>query len=132
MLRMNKDFMEFMRTYYPHVASEAFKFGTILTEEDNKEQQEEAIKALVSMGADFNYRMDRRAGDAANLSPLALAAHQVGPLTPAPTTAGAIAAEGAHGQEPYAESDQHEAEVLAAICQKILDTAWSEVGQKDG
>ena len=41
MLRMNKDFMEFMRTYYPHVASEAFKFGTILTEEDNKEEEEE-------------------------------------------------------------------------------------------
>ena len=37
MLRMNKDFMEFMCTHYPHVASESFKFGTILTEEENKE-----------------------------------------------------------------------------------------------
>ena len=41
MLRMNKDFMEFMRTHYPHVASESFKFGTILTEEENKEEEEE-------------------------------------------------------------------------------------------
>ena len=30
-----------MSSGYPHVASEAFKFGTILTEEDNKEEEEE-------------------------------------------------------------------------------------------
>lgn len=29
------------------------------------------------MGADFNYRMDQRAGEASNLNPLALAAHQM-------------------------------------------------------
>ena len=28
-VRMNKGFMEFMRTHYPHVARENFSFGTI-------------------------------------------------------------------------------------------------------
>lgn len=37
MLRMNKGFMEFMRTHYPHVARETFALGTILTVEDNQE-----------------------------------------------------------------------------------------------
>jgi hypothetical protein len=39
--------------------------------------QEEAIKLLVQLGADFSYRMDKRAGDAANLTSLALAAHKM-------------------------------------------------------
>ena len=40
MLRMNKGFMEFMRTYYPHVARETFSLGTILTVEENKEHDD--------------------------------------------------------------------------------------------
>ena len=37
---MNKGFMEFMRTHYPHVARETFALGTILTVEDNQEDDE--------------------------------------------------------------------------------------------
>ena len=40
MLRMNKGFMEFMRTHYPHVARENFSMGAILTVEDNGEDDE--------------------------------------------------------------------------------------------
>jgi len=40
MLRMNKGFMEFMRTHYPHVARESFSLGTVLTVEDNQEEDE--------------------------------------------------------------------------------------------
>ncbi len=37
---MNKGFMEFMRTYYPHVARETFSLGTILTVEENQEDDD--------------------------------------------------------------------------------------------
>ena len=40
MLRMNKGFMGFMRTHYPHVARENFSMGAILTVEDNGEDDE--------------------------------------------------------------------------------------------
>ena len=40
MLRMNKGFMELMRTYYPHVAHETFSLVTILTVEDNQEDDD--------------------------------------------------------------------------------------------
>ena len=42
MLRMNKNFMEFMRQHHPHVSDEKFALGTILTEEDNKEEGEDS------------------------------------------------------------------------------------------
>jgi len=38
---MNRDFMLFMHEHYPHVANEQFKFGTILTVEDNEEDEDE-------------------------------------------------------------------------------------------
>ena len=41
MLRMNKDFMDFMRHEYPRVADEQFNdFGTVLTVEDNSDVEE--------------------------------------------------------------------------------------------
>ena len=40
MLRVNKGFMEFMQTHYPHVARETFSLGTILTVEDNQEDDD--------------------------------------------------------------------------------------------
>ena len=42
MLRMNKKFMEFTRQHYPHVSDEQFALGTLLTEEDNKEEGEDS------------------------------------------------------------------------------------------
>ena len=41
MCRMNRDFIVFMRKHYPHVTNEQFEFGTILTVEDNEEDEDE-------------------------------------------------------------------------------------------
>ena len=41
MCRMNRDFMVFVREHYPQVANEQFEFGTILTVEDNEEDEDE-------------------------------------------------------------------------------------------
>jgi len=38
---MNRDFMVFMREHYPQVANEQFEFRTILTVEDNEEDNDE-------------------------------------------------------------------------------------------
>jgi ankyrin repeat protein len=39
--------------------------------------EQEVVNALLELGADFNYKMDGRAGEAGNLSALTLAAHQL-------------------------------------------------------
>jgi len=38
---MNRDFLVFMREHYPQVANQQFEVGTILTVEDNKEDEDE-------------------------------------------------------------------------------------------
>jgi len=40
MCRMNRDFIVFMRKYYPEVANKQFEFG-ILKAEDNEEEEDE-------------------------------------------------------------------------------------------
>jgi len=41
MCRMYRDFIAFMREHYPPVTNEQFEFGTILTVDDNEEDQNE-------------------------------------------------------------------------------------------
>jgi hypothetical protein len=38
---MNRDIIAFMREYYPQVSTEQFHIGTILTIEDNQEEEDE-------------------------------------------------------------------------------------------
>jgi len=38
---MNQDFIAFLREHFPQVANEQFEFRTILTVEDNKEDEDE-------------------------------------------------------------------------------------------
>jgi len=41
MCPMKRDFIVFMRKHYPLVTNEQFEFGTILTVEDNEEDEDE-------------------------------------------------------------------------------------------
>ena len=41
MCRMNRDFLVFMREHYPQVANQQFEVGTILTVENNDEDEDE-------------------------------------------------------------------------------------------